>query len=281
MTVDGDGVLTRATLLIVLMLLLLTQLPAVRASSTTITPIQHVIVIMQENHSFDNYFGTYPTANGTLLDSTTAHLQPVDGLKAHVCIPYHVSCVSPNLITSETPSNPEEGQLMYQMDYANNGSGFANYSGPQSMVYFDYHSVAGYWDYAEEYGLGDKYFASVLSTTTPNRLMILAGDTPVSANYGPPPFVPYSGTVMRQLDDASVSWGYSDYLDAFGGPSNVYPLNYTSDEPQEAISNTRNVSDLVQELAIGSGLPSVSFVNSLGTPELTEHPPFNPRTGEQ
>src|SRR6266851_9963624 len=243
MTVDGDGVLTRATLLIVLMLLLLTQLPIVRASSTTTTPIQHVIVIMQENHSFDNYFGTYPTANGTLLDSTTAHLQPVDGLKAHVCIPYHVSCVSPNLSTSETPSNPEEGQLMYQMDYANNGSGFANYSGPQSMAYFDYHLVAGYWDYAEEYGLGDNYFAPALSTTTPNRLMTLAGDTPVSANYGPPPNIPYSSTVMQQLDDAGVSWGYYDYLDAYGRPSNVYPLNYTSNPPPQALS-TRSISDL-------------------------------------
>jgi hypothetical protein len=85
---------------------------------------------------------------------------------------------------------------------------------------------------------------------------------------------------MRQLDDAGVSWGYYDYLDAFGGPSNVYPLNYTSDLPPQAISNTRNISDLVQELAIGSGLPSVSFVNSLGESDLTEHPPFNPTTGE-
>jgi phospholipase C len=166
------------------------------------------------------------------------------------------------------------------MDYANSGTGFATYSGPQSMVYFDYHTVAGYWDYAEEYGLGDNYFAPVLSTTTPNRLMTLAGDTPVSANYGPPPFIPYSSTVMRQLDDAGVSWGYYDYLDAHAGASNVYPLNYTSNAPSQALSNTRSISDLVQELASGSGLPSVSFVNSLGESDLTEHPPFNPTTGE-
>ncbi len=236
---------------------------------------------MQENHSFDNYFGTYPTANGTLLDSTTAHLQPVDGLKAHVCIPYHVSCVSPNLSTSETPSNPEEGQLMYQMDYANNGSGFANYSGPQSMVYFDYHSVAGYWDYAEEYGLGDKYFASVLSTTTPNRLMILAGDTPVSANYGPPPSISYAKTVMQQLDYAGVSWGYYDYLNDSSARFNTYPLNYLSDVPSPAQGSVGDTSDLLRELGIGSGLPSVSFVNSLGDFKLTEHPPFNPTMGER
>jgi phospholipase C len=263
-----------------LVFILLTSSHAVSAFSGTATPIQHVIIIMQENHSFDNYFGTYPTANGTRLDSTTSQLEQVNGLPGHVCLPYMGSCVSPHLSTSQAPSNPVEGQITYEMDYANGGTGFAAYSGPQSMVYFDYHSVAGYWDYAEEYGLGDNYFAPVLSTTTPNRLMILAGDTPVSANYGPPPSIPYSSTVMRHLDDAGVSWGYYDYLDHYGRPSNVYPLNYTSDAPSQALSNTKNTWDIVQELASGSGLPSVSLVNSLGESDLTEHPPFNPTTGQ-
>lgn len=240
-----------------------------------------MIVIIQENHSFDNYFGTYPTANGTLFDSTTAHLQPVDGLRDHVCLPYHAACASPHLTTSENPSNPEEGQSTYEMDYANNGSGFANNSGPQSMVYFDYHSVAGYWDYAEEYGLGDQYFASALSTTTPNRLMILGGDTPVSANYGPPPLTSYSNTVMRQLDDAGVSWGYYDYLNTSMEPLNTYPLNYVSDVPSQDQSKIRDTSDLLGELGSSAGLPSVSFVNSLGDFKLTEHPPFNPTLGER
>src|SRR3989442_9690298 len=277
----GDRILTREAMIIVLVLLLSAQFHAVRATSGTATPIQHVIVIMQENHSFDNYFGTFPTANGTLLDSTTVHLQPVNGLTNNVCLPYQSSCVSPHLSTSEAPSNPEEGQLTYQMDYTNNGTGFANYSGPQSMIYFDYHSVAGYWDYAEEYGLGDKYFASVLSTTTPNRLMILAGDTPVSANYGPPPFISYSKTVMRQLDDAGVSWGYYDYLNDSSARFNTYPLNYLSDVPSQALGSVRDNSDLLRELGTGSGLPSVGFVNSLGDFKLTEHPSFNPTMGER
>jgi phospholipase C len=149
------------------------------------------------------------------------------------------------------------------------------------MVYFDYRSVAGYWDYAEEYGLGDRYFASVMSTTTPNRLMTLTGDTPVSGNFGPPPSISYSRTVMRQLDDAGVSWGYYDYLSASGEPFSIYPLNYVSDVPSLALDKVRNISDLLGELGSGSGLPSVSLVNSLGDFKLTEHPPFNPTAGER
>jgi phospholipase C len=272
--------MARKFLEVALVLILLASLRVVSASPNTTTPIQHVIIIMQENHSFDNYFGTYPTANGTRQDSTTSQLRQVSGLPHQVCLPYMDSCVSPQLSTSQAQTNPVEGQLTYEMDYANGGTGFATYSGLQSMAYFDYHSIAGYWDYAEEYGLGDNYFAPVLSTSTPNRLMILAGDTPVSTNYGPPPYIPYSGTVMRQLDNAGVSWGYYDYLDAYGGPSNLYPLNYTSDTPAQALSNKRNISDLIQELDSNSGLPSVSFVNSLGIPDLTEHPPFSATTGE-
>src|SRR5216683_3072507 len=272
--------ISRGAFAVALVFILLISSHTVSASSRTAPPIQHVIIIMQENHSFDNYFGTYPTANGTRLDSTTSQLSHVNGLPGQVCLPYMGSCVSPHLSTSQVPSNPVEGQITYEMDYANGGKGFATYSGPQSMVYFDHHSIAGYWDYAEEYGLGDNYFAPVLSTSTPNRLLILAGDTPVSGNSGPPPYIPYSSTMMRQLDDAGVSWGYYDFLDTYGGPSNVYPLNYTTEVPQQALSNTRNISDLLQELASGSGLPSVSFVNSLGVPDFTEHPPFNPTTGE-
>ena len=50
-------------------LLAASQIGAVKASpaqtvSTAKTPIQHVVVLMQENHTFDNYFGTYPGADG-------------------------------------------------------------------------------------------------------------------------------------------------------------------------------------------------------------------------
>src|SRR5690348_15010047 len=144
-------------LVVVAIIVLSTLSQGVRAVPGTVTPIEHVIIIMQENHSFDNYFGTYPTANGTLLDSTTTSLQQVNGIPRHVCLPYMRSCVSPQLTNSQVPVNPNEGQLTYRMDYSNNGTGFPSYSGPQSMVYFDYHSLPAYWDYAEEYGLGDNY----------------------------------------------------------------------------------------------------------------------------
>ncbi len=68
----------------------LAQLPAAQAAaggSPNATPIQHVIIIMQENRSFDSYFGTYPGANGIPKNACI----PLDPTKAtsHCVKPFH------------------------------------------------------------------------------------------------------------------------------------------------------------------------------------------------
>jgi phospholipase C len=243
-----------------------------------VSPIRHVIIIMQENHSFDNYFGTYPTANGTLVNNVTSRLAPVNGIPAGVCLAYVTGCVSPHLTTARYPENPQEGQSAYEADYPP-GPGFAVSSGPQAMVYFDYHSIPAYWDYAEEYGLADNYYAAVLSTTTPNRLMFLTGDTPVSYNHGPPPYVGFNGTIFGQLTQAGVSWGYYDFVGPGANTESTYPLSYISGMASFR-NNTMDVSTLFQELASNSGLPDVSFVSFLGGSGVDEHPPSSPSAGE-
>jgi phospholipase C len=264
-----------------LSLLLIAPTTGKGAVPTTATPIQHVIIIMQENHSFDNYFGTYPTANGTLVTPITSSLPTVTGIPDSVCLPFNGGCVSPRLTTATAVTNPAEGQLVYEADYSGNGTGFPANSGVQSMVYFDYHSIPAYWDYAEEYGLADNYYSAFLTQSNPNRLALLTGDSPVSSDNGPPPYTPYNETLMSQLDAAGVSWGYYDYVTANSSQSIVKPLNYISGMTERAVSRVGDLSSLYRDLSNGTGLPSVSFVNSLGDKTYDEHPPSNPTTGEQ
>jgi phospholipase C len=227
------------------------------------TPIRHIIVIVQENHSFDNYFGTYPSANGSLVNAITARLHPVDGLPGNICVRNGTTCYSPYLSSVSNPINPVEGQITYEQDYAaSKMSRFVKFSGLQSMAYFDYHQIAAYWDYAEEYGLADRYFASALSTTTPNRLLLLAGDSPVANNYGPPPYLDYNQTILGELDAHGLSWGYFDFVNKFGLTRDVYPLNYLINGTVEG--HVEDVSRLFAYLKAGTGLPAVSFVNALG-----------------
>ena len=274
---------SRSTWLTILALLLLLAsfTPAGAARAATLTPFQHVIIIVQENHSFDNYFGTYPTANGTLVTPITSMLPAVNGIPDGVCAPYEGGCLSPSLATTPTPTDPEEGQLNYEEDYSNNATGFAESSGPQSMVYFDYHTIPAYWDYAEEYGIGDNYFSPVLTQTNANRLMMLTGDTPVSGDQPPPPYTQYNGTLMSQLDRAGVSWGYFDWLNSNGTFTDVRVLSYIQGMPPSAVEDVQDISNLTSDLATGSGLPNVAFVSSLGDRTFDEHPSEDITTGEQ
>jgi phospholipase C len=250
-------------------------------SQSTETPIKHVIIIVQENHSFDNYFGTYPTANGTLLNNVTEELQGVDGIPSGLCLPYQNSCVRPYYADSTSTQSPNEGQLTYEDDI-NNGfmNGFPSHSGPQSMAYFDYHQIAAYWDYAEEYGLADSYFSTFLAPTAPNRLALIAGTSPVTGDYGPPPYLSFNSTIFYQLQTAGLTWGYFDFVKGAENPADVYPLNYISQMSTTDTSNIQNISTLFQHLSTGSGLPNVSFVSSLGSQGLDEHPPYNITQGE-
>lgn len=271
----------RLSVVIGCLLLTLVTASATGATTGTATPFQHVIIIVQENHSFDNYFGTYPTANGTLVTPITSELTPVIGIPNGVCLPYGDGCVRPRFSNSTGPVDPVEGQLVYENDYANNATGFPENSGVQSMIYFDYHSIPAYWDYAEEYGLADNYFAPVLTQTNANRLMLLTGNTSVAADQSPTSYIPYSETIMSQLDGAGVSWGYYDYFPTNGSPLTVHPLNYISDWSQQDLSHVQDLSSLYKDLSNGTGLPAVSFVNSLGNKTYDEHPQDNPTAGEQ
>ncbi|HYB76444.1 MAG TPA: alkaline phosphatase family protein [Nitrososphaerales archaeon] len=271
---------------------LLLILPAnnlVLAQSSSQTPIDHVIIITQENHSFDNYFGTFPTANGTLANSITTQLEGVNGIPNGVCVPYNGGCLSPQPAKNATVPDPNEGQLVYERDW-NNGSmnGFAENSGPQSMIYFDYKQIPAYWDYAEEYGLADNDFAPVLSTTLPNRLMAIEGNSPF-ANTGDikentPGFIQnvtnqltnsFTSTIFYQLSTSGVTWGYYDFLpnQATGNNGVLGSLN--------PANNVQNVSSFLNDLATGNDLPQVSFVNSLGANGLDELSPNNVTAGEQ
>ena len=160
-------------------------------------------------------------------------------------------------------------------------NGFAENSGSQSMTYFDYHQIPAYWDYAEEYGLGNNYFASVLSTTLPNRLMAIEGDSQfASTDLSSPSFfsdlfnqlsASFSSTIFYQLSSVGISWGYFDFF-----PSNPY-----SSSSVPFANNFQNVSSLYGDLSSGSSLPQVSFVSSLAAPNgLDELSPNSVTAGQ-
>ncbi len=178
-------------------------LPASQLS--TKTPIKHVIIILLENHSFDNFFGVYPT-NGTLNSPLIDQLTTPNNLLTLGEIP---SYLRPVPIGTYYTKDPNEGYIPYHADwnYGKMNGWLWGGSGPPSLYYYTVDQVAPLWDLAEEYGLADNYFTPYLSESAPNHLFLYAAYAPVIDDYGPPPYIPVQESIFAELCQYHVSWG--------------------------------------------------------------------------
>jgi phospholipase C len=170
---------------------------AVRGSGSK---IQHLIFIVQENHSFDNYFGTYPGANGIALDTTI----PIDPNQTNLGYvrPYHLNVTQPVMIwgdelppgvsdpddlpTSDSTSFHVGNESVEDLSHSwlvahrayDNGKmdGFIAAEGSiVTMGYYDRSDIPYYWDYADQYVLDDNFFSSMMGPSFPNHIYIASG----------------------------------------------------------------------------------------------------------
>ena len=288
-------------LIFVLLIALSNTASFAMAQPSTQTPIKHVIFIMKENQSFDDYFGVYPYGPNDMLANNP--------IVKELSVPYGIqndtsSIKVPNYPglgwllgyshltynNASTQVDPGEGWVDYHGDWDwGRNNGFASYSGSASLVYVSYQQIPYYWDYAEEYVLADNYYTPVLTETLPNRIASLSGYTPVSNDFGPPPYVNLNHTIFYQLNQNNISWGYFElFSSARNPPSNeIYPLNSIqgfSNNPAY-MNNVENLSVFIAEAKNGT-LPAVSFVMPFGlagegnVPDISEHPPANITLGQ-
>ena len=177
-------------------LLLSAELPGHRndahaGSRVGIHKIQHVVIIMQENRSFDSYFGTYHGADGYPMK----HGVPT------VCVPDPVrrTCERPYHDTSDQNwGGPHDyGNAIHDMGRGDLMNGFivqardglhracdrhfyapeCSYAPktPDVMGYHDWHEIPNYWAYARHFVLNDHMFESDLSWSKPEHLYLVSG----------------------------------------------------------------------------------------------------------
>jgi len=176
----------------------LTLMPGRAAASSN--PIKHLVFIIQENHSFDNYFGSYPNANGDaslqralganfwLNDSTMVWIKGDE-------LPPGVSSDDPDDVATTKPTGPywlgpkettEDLSHAWATAHADYNGGLMNQflQSEGSYVTFGYYNrtnIPYYWDYADHYVLEDNFFSSEMGPSFPNHLYIVSGTNgPVS-----------------------------------------------------------------------------------------------------
>jgi phospholipase C len=254
------------------------------SAPTPTTPIQHVVVLMQENHTFDNYFGTYPGA---------------DGIPAGVCMPRDPANPSAGCVTSYHLPSHRTIDLSHGTDVAaialNGGKldGFVyaqnkrNLPGETAMGYYDGSDLPFYWNLASSSVLADRFFSSDAGGSKENHLYWVAAQS----GGGSVPEAGYTfDTIFDRLQAAGVDWKFYvqnydptiTFRNLTGAPQDsqvvwVPLLNFAKylDDP-ELSKRIVDVSQYRADLAAGT-LPAVAFIAPSGA---SEHPPGDVSIGQ-
>jgi phospholipase C len=162
-------------------------------SSNTTSPIKHVVVLFDENVSYDHYFGTYPSA--TNAAGTPFHPAPgtpknnnlvTSGLLTRNPNAYPPSPLSPaQALTCDQNHNygPEQkafdgGRMDAFVPNVSVDTCTGEYGAPGlTMKYYDGNTVTGLWNYAQNYAMSDASFDTVFGPSTPGALNLISGQT--------------------------------------------------------------------------------------------------------
>jgi phospholipase C len=170
------------------------------ADRNGIHKIRHVVIIMQENRSFDSYFGTYPGADGLPMKRGVPTVCSPDP-KTHVCVkPYHDH-------SDRNAGGPHDtGNAIHDINggkmngfeaqsrkgrfvachHTDNPGCSLTPSKPDVMGYHDWHEIPNYWDYARNFVLQDHMFEADNSWSLPAHLSLVSGWTARCSKHGDP-----------------------------------------------------------------------------------------------
>ena len=292
------------------------------AAAGGLAKIQHVVIIMQENRSFDSYFGTYPGADGIPMSNGVPTVCVPDP-NAGVCVPpFHdpadLNQGGPHGATAAV-ADVDSGKMdgfIAQAEAAKQGCKDPNdpACGGHStdvMGYHDFHELANYWAYAQNFVLQDRMFEPNASWSLPEHLFMLsewsalcttsdpnscvnALDAPglppdfKNGKNRPPPIYAWTDLTWL-LHKNNVSWAYYVFTgtepdtvdpDEMAAPTATQnaatpgiwnPLPYFT--TVAADGEMGNIRDLADFIAAAKAgtLPAVSWIAPNG--RFSEHPP--------
>ena len=182
--------------------------------------IEHIVILMQENRSFDHYFGTMPGVRGfadpaaiRLPGGAPVFRQPFPGHAQGYLAPFHL-----DTRTTSAQATPGTDHSWPTQHLAwNNGTmdRWVQAKGPFTMGYFTQADIPFQWALAQAFTVCDHYFCSVLGPTNPNRLCMWTGmidpdgtgGGPITDNSPAYNNVTLSWTTYpERLQRAGVSW---------------------------------------------------------------------------
>jgi phospholipase C len=258
------------------------QLPA---ANGTINDVQHVVIFVQENRSFDHYFGSLKGVRGfsdpnilIFQDGTTDLHQPQNG--GGYVLPFHLTnhCV--------VDLDHSWGGTHYAWN-AGKWDQWVPNKGTTTMAYHTRADLAYYYALADAYTICDANHCSVMGPTNPNRLYLWTGMVDPNGTGGGPvtdnsePGFSWT-TYPERLQNAGVSWKIYQQSDNFDDNALAWFVQYRNASPGNPLYGRGivTVSDIVaafQSDVTNSTLPRVSWI--IAPTDLSEHPSASPDSG--
>ncbi|MEA2656512.1 MAG: hypothetical protein QOI23_1877, partial [Chloroflexota bacterium] len=232
------------------------------------TPIKHVIVDLQENRSFDHYYGFAPFVGSY---GVPAGFRQPDG-QGQMVRPHHLSTLSVGDI-SHTWVDTHREFNGGRMD------GFLTTDGPNALGYYTEADLSFYYSLFDSSALCVNYFCSVLGPTYPNRMYFVAGTSGGITNnnvfgYG---IFDYP-IILDLLEGAGVSWkiynlGLDEVTNGASDSVFVFWKRWAHDARTVATKD-----DYLNDLKLNR-LPEVSFIIPSYSLHVDEHPPADVSVG--
>ncbi|HWR35864.1 MAG TPA: alkaline phosphatase family protein [Clostridia bacterium] len=256
----------------------------VLGGSAGLSTLKHIIFYMQENRSFDNYFGMlgqYRQSKGLPADADGIDVNKVlTDYYGHEVKPFHTptTCIevtSPGWNESHffahRKSNGTFGMDFWMMQQEDSQHSTVDPHYTRSLGYYDQSDIPYYYELATQFATSDRWFASLMGPTIPNRMYLFTGTSfgftrPDSSSKHPP----YTQkTLFQALNEAGVTWRY------YYQSGDVYLAQFDIWNDPASQGRVRNISEYFRILSDPKAdqlLPQVVFLEQAAGWQLNEHP---------
>jgi phospholipase C len=272
--------------------------PLVQMASAAVTPplgklsdIEHVIILIQENRSFDHYFGTYSGVEGYGSPGAKAVYEqegyPAEGFEGKL-LPFHletnnVAQCFPDITHSWKPQHRSWDSGAMDEFVRTHLEIDGSQAGPATMGYYEKADIPFYHAVANTFTVCDHYHCSVLGPTDPNRLYSMTGTIdPSGANGGPLVETLEKGdprasgkftweTMPEALQSAGITWKvYDGNILGFEDNPLEYFKNFKTNPTLAKLAFESSYPKSFKHDLNHGELPQVSWINT--SANETEHP---------
>ncbi|HEY7989891.1 MAG TPA: alkaline phosphatase family protein [Stellaceae bacterium] len=268
-----------------------------RAAAGSLKDIDHFIILMKENRSFDHYFGTlagvrgFDDAHAMRLPGGRSVFEQVDDDGKRAVLPFHLDTKRTNAQRLFSTDHSWAGQHGAwdggRMDrWISAHRALDGALAPLTMGYLTRDDLPFYYALADAYTVCDNYHASVLGPTHPNRYYLMTATIDPDGKAGGPvidntPRHFHWETYPERLERAGISWRVYHDLDDYYCNVLRFFAQYKAAPPTSSLFRNARLDrpfyELLWDIRHGN-IPQVTWI--VPPSYLSEHPDYLPAAGE-